>query len=73
MEFYEVEWVDHHGRQCTAIIPYSEIVAFKIFKHETFEIYTPITKTGGYDYMSKNGLEGATEYLKWKAFLNRNI
>jgi hypothetical protein len=73
MEFYEVEWEDHYGVKMFVSIPYIEIIAWDIRDFKTFKSYCPIIKSGKYDYRAKNDMEGATEFLKWKAFLNRNM
>jgi len=73
MEFYQVEWVDHYGVKMFVSIPYSEIIAWDIRDYKSFKSYLPIVKHENFIYRAKNDIEGATEYLKWKAFLNRNI
>lgn len=71
MQFYEVKWVDHFNVEKTTIIPYSEIIAFKIFKYESIEeiIYTPVIRTGNYEFLGKKGKEGENEFLNWKKYI----
>jgi hypothetical protein len=70
MEFYQVNWVDHHGAELDVIIPYSEIVAFKKTTYKQIDkvVYTPITRSGGYDYRSLEGEEGLKHYQAWKEY-----
>jgi hypothetical protein len=71
MEFYEVEWDDHYGVKRFVSIPYNEIIGWDVRQYQTFKSYVPIIKQSNLEYKGKNDIEGATEYLKWQAFLKR--
>jgi hypothetical protein len=73
MEFYEVEWEDNYGVKMFVSIPYSEIIAWDIRDYKSFKSYVPVVRHENFKYKGKTDMEGAREYLKWQAFLKRNM
>ncbi len=73
MEFYEVEFSDRYCKKKKLTIPYSEIVAWEesYYESDNLMIFTPITRTPIPWLTGMADMKGATEYLKWKAFLKR--
>jgi len=73
MEFLEIEFSDRYCKKKKITIPYSEIVAWQESHYETdnIKIFTPITRTPIQGLLGLSGMKGATEYLKWIAFLKR--
>ena len=66
MGVYESQWEDRFGVKYKVIIPFSEIIAWRIVYYPSMNdnTYTPVVRKD-FDYRSKIGKDGELDYLKW--------